>query len=55
MSCDDLIAVVPAEPDSHFRLLDCGCGGDTAYVQKADGSWAVRRGRCRYLTRDMGG
>ena len=44
MSCDDLIAVVPADPDSHFRLRKCRkCGGDhTAYVQKTHGKWAVR-------------
>ena len=44
MSCDDLIAVLPADPDSHFRLRKCkGCGGDhAAHVQKADGKWAVR-------------
>ena len=44
MSCDDLIAVVPADPDSHFRLKVCRkCGGDhAAYVQKTHGKWAVR-------------
>ena len=52
MSCDDLITVVPADPDSHFRLLDCDCGGDTTYVQKADGSWAVR---CFGCGRESGG
>lgn len=44
MSCDDLIAVVPADKDSHFRLIKCRkCGGDhAAYVQKTHGKWAVR-------------
>lgn len=43
MSCDDWISVLPGDPDSHFRLTDCGCGSDhTAYVQRTDGSWMVR-------------
>ena len=44
MTCDDLVAVVPVEPDSHFRLKVCRkCGGDhAAYVQKTNGRWAVR-------------
>lgn len=43
MSCDDLTDIVPADPDSHFRLLECGCGSDnTAYVRTADGLWRVR-------------
>lgn len=43
MICDDLIAIVPADPDSHFRLTECGCGNDhVAYVQMEDGKWRVR-------------
>lgn len=54
MSCDDLIAVVPADKDSHFRLKLCkGCGSDhSAYVQKHSGRWAVRCFDCGYESRE---
>lgn len=52
MSCDDLIAIVPADPDSHFRLTECGCGSDhTAYVQMEDGKWRVRCFDCGITSR----
>lgn len=36
MSCDDLTEIIPADPDSHFRLRECGCGSDHgAYVRMA--------------------
>lgn len=43
MSYDDILEMIPADPMSHYRLRECQCGSDhAAYVQKADGRWAVR-------------
>lgn len=43
MSYDDLTEIVPADPDSHFRLTECSCGSDhVAYVKMADELWRVR-------------
>lgn len=33
-------------PDSHFRLLDCGCGGQAEYVELSSGMFAVRCTKC---------
>lgn len=51
MSCDDLIEIAAADPDSHFRLLSCGCGSDhVAYVRMADGLWRVRCFDCGHTS-----
>lgn len=52
MSYDDLTEILPAVPDSHFRLLGCGCGSDhVAYVKMTDGLWRVRCFDCGRTSR----
>ena len=51
MSCDDLVEIMAADKDSHFRLLDCGCGSDQgAYVRMDDGLWRVRCFSCGHTS-----
>lgn len=44
MSLDGVIEIIPADPESQFRLLNCKCGGDNAaYVHyEVDGGTAWR-------------
>lgn len=43
MSLDDVLQVLPAVQDSHFRLKSCRCGSENvAYVQRKDERWAAR-------------
>lgn len=52
MSYDDLTEIVPADPDSHFRLRECSCGSDhVAYVKMADELWRVRCFDCGRTSR----
>lgn len=56
MVMDNVIQVVKPAPDSHFLLLNCGCGSDNvAYVEKAEGMWAVKCFDCGKELLDQGG
>lgn len=33
--------------DSHFRLCDCGCGGEAEYLEFDTGLWAAQCSVCR--------
>ena len=41
-----IITEIIPDPDSHFRLLSCGCGGVARYVGFDTDLWAVECTRC---------
>ena len=50
MIVNDLICVLPADPDSHFQLKKCRLceSDDNGYVQRHTGRWAVRCFGCGF-------
>lgn len=43
MILDDAVEILPADPDSQYRLRRCKCGSNNAaYVRGADDLWRVR-------------
>lgn len=59
MKMDDAIEIVKPDPDSHYRLLPCGCGSDNvAYVayDAAPGTlWGVQCFDCGHVFRSQEG
>lgn len=41
-----IIRRIEPDPDSHFVLLHCGCGGEAEYLEFDTGMWAVACRSC---------
>ncbi len=41
-----IVTEIVPDPDSHFRLCRCGCGGEARYVGYDTDEWAVQCGAC---------